>query len=573
MNLFSGFNPVAAAEYGAEALKEAGIAGYDEIRAGIAFADWGVMEIAAFGLQLASDLASAAATVAAQLARGAAAAAALAARVAAAAERNAQSLAAYAAAEAAIASRDTADAEALSRAYAAQEARILRARLAALKAAAERAAKRAAARVARAVKKAASVVKKAAVVVGKAVYKYSGAQAVVSCATNPNLSSCVQAAVAVAGAVLTVATGGAGAAVDVGLEAAVDAGTDVAVDAAEDGAETAAEHASSEVGATCGGMSFSAGTKVLLANGTTAAISSLKPGEKVLATNTKTGKTQAETVTAVLVHHDTDLYDLKVRVGGKTGKTTVIDTTSSHLFWVPATSGHGGRWLKAGALKYGTHLRAPDGSGTAVVIGGWTPAQHDSWMWDLTVPGDNDHDFYIQTASTGVLVHNCGGGALSSVASSIKGAVGAVGKANPGTLQLGVGAVGGAASSAADSAESGSGWKQLTGNILLGAATGAISNGKVRGGITGSVYLGGATSLVGAVGGQMISNGSADPTKINWGGVTIDTVLGGAENGAGGWIGEQGDNETLGNSMSAFAGLNAGVICGGLDKASKGENC
>jgi hypothetical protein len=27
-------------------------------------------------------------------------------------------------------------------------------------------------------------------------------------------------------------------------------------------------------------------------------------------------------------------------------------------------------------------------------------------MWDLTVPGDNDHDFYIDTGSGTVLVHN-----------------------------------------------------------------------------------------------------------------------------------------------------------------------
>ncbi len=72
-----------------------------------------------------------------------------------------------------------------------------------------------------------------------------------------------------------------------------------------------------------------AGTKALLANGKTVPISSLKPGEKVLATNTKTGKNQAEIITAVLIHDDHDLYDLydlKVRADGR---TTVIDTTSN----------------------------------------------------------------------------------------------------------------------------------------------------------------------------------------------------------------------------------------------------
>jgi hypothetical protein len=149
---------------------------------------------------------------------------------------------------------------------------------------------------------------------------------------------------------------------------------------------------------------------VLTASGALVAISKLATGQKVLAANTKTGKNQTETVAAVLVHHDTDLYDLKVRSGGV---TSVIDTTSNHLFWVPGTH----RWVKAGALRYGTHLRTPAGA-DAVVTGGYVPRQHDGWMWDLTVT--SDHDFYVvpvqhsshyrypeAKASTPVLVHNC----------------------------------------------------------------------------------------------------------------------------------------------------------------------
>jgi hypothetical protein len=140
-------------------------------------------------------------------------------------------------------------------------------------------------------------------------------------------------------------------------------------------------------------------------------------GQKVLATSTKTGKNQAETVTAVLVHHDTDLYDLKVR----TGRTTsVIDTTSNHLFWVP--TGGGGHWVKAGSLKYGIHLRTPSGTDNAVVTGGWVPAQPDGWMWDLTITPSHDfyivpatthrasapgHDYNMEIGITPVLVHNC----------------------------------------------------------------------------------------------------------------------------------------------------------------------
>ena len=153
------------------------------------------------------------------------------------------------------------------------------------------------------------------------------------------------------------------------------------------------------------GESFTASTRVLLANGKTAPISSLRVGEKVLATST-TGRTQPETVMAVLIHHDTDLYNLKIK---NHGKTAVIHATSYHLFWVPST-GNSGHWVQAAQLKPGTRLRTPDSSDTATVIDGWYPQQSTGTMWDLTIPGGNDHDFYIEvSASTAaVLVHNDG---------------------------------------------------------------------------------------------------------------------------------------------------------------------
>ena len=161
---------------------------------------------------------------------------------------------------------------------------------------------------------------------------------------------------------------------------------------------------------TIGGQSFSAGTKVLLANGKTVPISKLKPGQKVLATDTRTGKNHAETVTAVLVHDDRDLYDLTVRLAGR---TAVIDTTSNHLFWDPYLK----RWVTAAKLKSGEHLKTPNGQDT-VADGGSIPADHDGWMWDLTI--QDDHDFYVEPAvvlppiragptPVQVLVHNCGG--------------------------------------------------------------------------------------------------------------------------------------------------------------------
>jgi hypothetical protein len=159
-----------------------------------------------------------------------------------------------------------------------------------------------------------------------------------------------------------------------------------------------------------GGESFTAGTGVLLASGKTVPISQLKVGDKVKAVNAKTGKADTKTVQAVLVHYDTDLYDLTVKT--KAG-AEVIDTTSNHLFYDPSLNK---KWVEASELKKGEHLQTPDGQ-AAVVVGGSVPADHDGWMWDLTV--QDDHDFYVEPAVTlppsragpsdvAVLVHNCG---------------------------------------------------------------------------------------------------------------------------------------------------------------------
>jgi hypothetical protein len=149
-----------------------------------------------------------------------------------------------------------------------------------------------------------------------------------------------------------------------------------------------------------GGSSFTPSTPVLLASGKAVPISSLQPGDTVLATNTKTGKTSPEPVAAVEVNHDTDLRDLRVKTAHG---VQIIHTTASHLFWDP----YHHYWVAANKLSKGERLKTPDGT-LAVADGGTTPKVHDGWMWDLTVPGNNDHDFYIAPAggSTSILVHN-----------------------------------------------------------------------------------------------------------------------------------------------------------------------
>jgi RHS repeat-associated protein len=93
----------------------------------------------------------------------------------------------------------------------------------------------------------------------------------------------------------------------------------------------------------CGGQSFTASTRVLLASGKARAISALKPGQEVLATSTRTGKNHAETVAAVLVHHDTDLYDLRVRAGTVPPSSTPPPATCSGFPAPAATAVAGSR--------------------------------------------------------------------------------------------------------------------------------------------------------------------------------------------------------------------------------------
>jgi RHS repeat-associated protein len=185
-----------------------------------------------------------------------------------------------------------------------------------------------------------------------------------------------------------------GAAIIIGggiLDPLLDAALGIGAAAEDSGAADAA--------AACGGMSFTPATKVLLASGIAVPIASLKPGENALATNIRTRRTQAEPVTAVLVHHDTNRYDLTIRTAHG---TAVVHTTTTHLFWDPYLD----KWVTANRLSKGEHLQTPGGT-TAVAEGGAIPKVHNGWMWDLAVPGNNAHDFYVQAGSASVLVHNC----------------------------------------------------------------------------------------------------------------------------------------------------------------------
>jgi hypothetical protein len=140
-----------------------------------------------------------------------------------------------------------------------------------------------------------------------------------------------------------------------------------------------------------------------MADGRTKAIKDVKAGDKVLATDPKTGETRVETVTAEIkgdgVKH---LVKVTVDTDGKKGsKTAGITATDGHPFWVPALR----KWVKATDLRAGQWLR--DGADTLVeitAIDRWTVQR--ATVHNLTV--SDLHTYYVLADATPVLVHNCG---------------------------------------------------------------------------------------------------------------------------------------------------------------------
>jgi len=160
------------------------------------------------------------------------------------------------------------------------------------------------------------------------------------------------------------------------------------------------------VGAVTGGASrsrqgchsFEKQTRVVMADGSTKQIGKVELGDKVLATDPQTGKTEAKPVSVLHHNRDKDLADVTVK-DTKTGKKTVLHTTWHHPFWNATT----GKWTDAADLKVGDKLRSADGETTQAVaaVKVWTGLK---WMQDLTV--NDTHTYYVMAGQTPVLVHN-----------------------------------------------------------------------------------------------------------------------------------------------------------------------
>ncbi|MFE1876246.1 polymorphic toxin-type HINT domain-containing protein [Streptomyces sp. NPDC059496] len=193
--------------------------------------------------------------------------------------------------------------------------------------------------------------------------------------------------------------GAAGGAVGTGIGAVAER---AAVKIAEEGAIPAAKALGSRI--KCLVNSFTAGTLVLMADGTTKAIEDIDPGDKVLATNPETGETAAKEATATILGEGAkNLVEVIVDSDGNPDTPSEdITATDKHPFWVVDAA----KWKDATDLQPGEWLRTSAGTHVQVTaVKRWT-TQHTT-VHNLTVA--DLHTYYVLAGATPVLVHNCGG--------------------------------------------------------------------------------------------------------------------------------------------------------------------
>jgi RHS repeat-associated protein len=159
-------------------------------------------------------------------------------------------------------------------------------------------------------------------------------------------------------------------------------------------ARKATNTADDVIGAVC---SFSAETRVLMADGTTRPISGIEIGDEVLALDPETGERGPRKVTHLWVHQD-DLIDLEI--GGAR-----VATTEDHPFWNETDR----RWERADSLDQGDLVLMADGGRTAV--GRMAATSRSATAYNLTV--DEIHTYFVSVGSKPVLVHNTCGDFLS----------------------------------------------------------------------------------------------------------------------------------------------------------------
>ncbi|MER5372056.1 polymorphic toxin-type HINT domain-containing protein [Streptomyces sp. NPDC002553] len=153
----------------------------------------------------------------------------------------------------------------------------------------------------------------------------------------------------------------------------------------------------------CTPNSFLPETEVRMADGSVKQIEEVEVGDKVLATDPETGRTEARAVTATIIGQGSkSLVEITLERNGKSGpKSASVTATKGHPFWVPELEA----WIDAGDLRAGQWLRTSVGTRVQIVsVKRWT---QQATVRNLTV--DDLHTYYVLAGQTPVLVHNSGG--------------------------------------------------------------------------------------------------------------------------------------------------------------------
>jgi hypothetical protein len=156
-------------------------------------------------------------------------------------------------------------------------------------------------------------------------------------------------------------------------------------------------------------------------DGNSKPIEDVRARDRVLATDSQTGRTEAKPVLATITTSgNKNLVKITVDTAGaqpywttgnqlRTGaelrtvgtKSALITATDTHPFWV---AGDINRWVKATDLKPGMWLRTSSGTYVQIThVKTWT--KPDQRVHNLTVA--DHHTYYAQAGNTSVLVHNC----------------------------------------------------------------------------------------------------------------------------------------------------------------------
>ncbi|MYS47776.1 hypothetical protein GTY23_42735, partial [Streptomyces sp. SID5998] len=141
---------------------------------------------------------------------------------------------------------------------------------------------------------------------------------------------------------------------------------------------------------------FLAGTDVLMADGSTRKIESVRVGDSVLATDPLTGLTGPRRVTdRIVTEHDKRFDELTLHTRNGSEHLTATD---EHPFWSPSSRS----WVEARNLRTGATLRTVDGSTVDVLNN--RSFEKSARTYNLSVA--ELHTYYVMAGRTPVLVHN-----------------------------------------------------------------------------------------------------------------------------------------------------------------------